>query len=123
MKLHEYCQKYFHKGYVKFDYTSIDEGFCTVKQYDGSMFKQFFSLEDGKVKHGSIDNIEPSNAPVVEALELDTQIMVRLPSSTKDEIKRMAKIRGMAASTYIRILIENDILRERQVDKQGYEIL
>lgn len=125
MKLNEWCKNYFHKGFVKFDYTSVDEGFCTVREYDGKMFKQFFSVEDGKVKFGSMKDIDPNTkvSEPVESLDLDSSLMVRLPKSVKEEITVMAKIRGMAPSTYVRHLIEQDIIRERDVNEKGFEII
>lgn len=125
MKLNEWCKNYFHKGFVNFDYTSVDEGFCTVREYDGKMFKQFFSVEDGKVKFGSIKDIDPNIkvSEPIESLKLDSSVMVKMPISMKKEITNMAKIRGMAPSTYVRHLIEQDIIREREVNSKGYEII
>lgn len=123
MKLHEFAKKHFSKGLLDFTYVADDEGIAKVKQYDGQVFEQRFSLDGNKVVFGDVKYLEHNQDNKVEKLVCDESIRVRLPGKLKNNITDIAKKCGMSPSTYVRHLIENDINTRLQEERQGYVII
>ncbi|MDT8718271.1 hypothetical protein IAI10_16510 [Clostridium sp. 19966] len=121
MDLFQSAKKYFHKGFVDFDYVTDETGYVTVKDGTGKFYKQMVYIQDNRMMFGPIEGVEYKDLDSKEIL--NTSINVRISKGEKDDFTKFANQRGMKASEYARFIIENEIIRLKKVEKQGYEII